>query len=255
MTGAAGVARRTVTRPTMGTVASLTAEVAEPAWLAALLERVGKGWDAMEALVSGYRPDSEVSRINRGGLALAEASPTVRQQEALARRWKERTGGLFTPRAADGSLDLHGVAKAAALDEARVGLLAAGLERFCLSIGGDVVSAGGPWVAGIVDPADRGRLAADVVLDDAAGRGALATSGSAERGAHIRGARVGDLVQVSVLAADIVTADVLATAIVAGGADALTLAEDHGAAALAVTAEGRLLATARWPLHAAEPTS
>ena len=53
---------------------------------------------------------------------------------------------------------------------------------------------------------------------------AVATSGSAERGDHIwtqPGAGPSPFVQVSVAAGDILTADVLATAIVAGGRPAL----------------------------------
>ena len=52
------------------------------------------------------------------------------------------------------------------------------------------------------------------------------------------------LVQVTVAAADIVTADVLATAIVSGGTPTLNLATDNwDVAVLAIRADGSMLAT------------
>ncbi len=75
---------------------------------------------------------------------------------------------------------------------------------------------------------------------------ALATSGSAERGEHIWtvGAARSEFLQVSVAAQDIVTADVLATAIVAGGTQTLDRSvEKWGVDVLAVGRTGTLLAT------------
>jgi thiamine biosynthesis lipoprotein len=76
---------------------------------------------------------------------------------------------------------------------------------------------------------------------------ALATSGTSERGDHIwnsRGSASSEFVQVSVAARDIVTADVLATAIVAGGQSMLDRAADcWDVTVLAVRRDGGLLAT------------
>jgi thiamine biosynthesis lipoprotein len=78
-------------------------------------------------------------------------------------------------------------------------------------------------------------------------RCALATSGSAERGEHIwtrTDLPRSPFAQVSVAAADIVTADVLATAIVAGGHPMLDLAcERWDVDVLAVGRDGELRAT------------
>ena len=83
-------------------------------------------------------------------------------------------------------------------------------------------------------------------------RRALATSGSAQRGDHIwRGGELApaDFVQVSVMADDIVTADVLATAIVAGGPAALDDITDRwDVDVLTVARNGRLMATPRFEL-------
>jgi thiamine biosynthesis lipoprotein len=102
-----------------------------------------------------------------------------------------------------------------------------------------------PWTVGIVDPEDRAKLLTSVVMTEK--YSAVATSGSAERGEHIWNQitdAAGDYVQVSVLAPDMITADALATAIVAGGQDLLDLfASNWDAEALAVNRNGNLRAT------------
>jgi thiamine biosynthesis lipoprotein len=96
-----------------------------------------------------------------------------------------------------------------------------------------------------VDPADRQTLITGYALGAGSRHSAIATSGSAERGEHIwRVGRGAGFVQVTVAAADIVTADVLATAIVAGGTQMLNRATDTwDVAVLAIRADGSTLAT------------
>ncbi|GAA4377519.1 FAD:protein FMN transferase [Agromyces bauzanensis] len=211
-----------------------------------------------EARCSLFRPSSELNRVNRGQLALTDASPEVREAYAIALDWRARTGGAFTPHRGDGAIDLNGVVKALAIAEAGVAIERAGFARWGIDAGGDVlvapVTAGAtPWQVGIVDPADRRSMLAGVDLG--ARRLAVATSGSAERGDHIwtaPGAGPSPFSQVSVAARDILTADVLATGIVAGGHDALDeFAERFDVDVLAVQSDGTLLATPGWPRSAA----
>jgi thiamine biosynthesis lipoprotein len=107
----------------------------------------------------------------------------------------------------------------------------------------DAAPGGTPWVTGIVDPADRATLLCAVELR--APRRAMATSGSAERGDHIWKAGMAPVfVQVTVVADDILSADVLATAIVAGGESLLREAcERWPIDVLTVDASGELNAT------------
>lgn len=97
-----------------------------------------------------------------------------------------------------------------------------------------------PWVVGIVDPYDRTAWLSEFAC--AGTRRALATSGTAERGEHVW--RIGansTFHQVSVVASDIVTADVLATAILAGGPGTLAEVEQGWEVdLLACLREGRL---------------
>lgn len=122
-----------------------------------------------------------------------------------------------------------------------------------IDIGGDVLSAGmsgegRPWQAGIVDPADRSTLFGAVSLTP--GRGAIASSGTSERGEHVW--RLDDavddpVVQASVRGSDIVAVDVLATAVLAAGTGVIDeYADRFDVDILAMTASRAILATRRF---------
>ena len=256
----AGPTLKTATFHSMGTVVSLTMPgIPGPgghpakdglAAAAAVVERVFLGLDQTFSL---YKEDSEASSLARGGLSLRDASPGMRARYAEALEWRLRTHGAFTPERPDGVLDLSGLIKASAIQEAGASLLALGRMDGCVNAGGDVLVSGSPvpgsgepWDAGIVDPLDRAAVLAGYPLGGRRRHAALATSGSAERGDHIwrRSGEAPAFVQVSVAAADITTADVLATAIVAGGRPMLDRATDGwDVAVLAVGPDGGLLGT------------
>ena len=230
----------------------------------AVVERL---FTELDATFSLYRPDSEASRMARGELGLRDASAEMRTRYEEAAGWRLLTEGAFTPERPDGALDLSGLIKGHAIREAGTSLRALGLADWCVNAGGDVLVSGSPtpgsgesWRAGIVDPADRRTLLAAFPLggfpaggaasvgstSDGGAKAALATSGSAERGDHIWSVAAGasEFRQVSVAAADVVTADVLATAIVAGGVPMLHRATElWDIDVLAVRRGGGLLAT------------
>lgn len=208
----------------MGTVVSLTVEGDEIGDVdLAHVEAIFAQFDSSFSL---YSSASELSRIAAGELDLVDATAQVRETYALALDWRESTHGDFTPHRPDGVIDLSGIVKAMAMARAGADLKLTGLNDWCLNVGGDVLTSGQshaeePWVVGIIDPHERSTLlAATAMLGD---RRACATSGSAERGEHIWtvGALPAAFVQATVVADDIVTADVLATAIIAGGPGAL----------------------------------
>ena len=207
---------------TMGTVASLTYDGAN-AFDPGDVETTFASYDARYSL---YRRDSELSRIASGELTLPDSSAELRETYATALVWRDSTNGEFSPHRPDGVIDLSGVVKALAMEQAALGLVRQGVTDWCLNVGGDVLVSGldpdsHPWSVGIVDPFDRQSLLTAGSIRDP--RRACATSGSAERGDHIWtiGAAPVVFVQATVIADDIVTADVLATAIIAGGPVAL----------------------------------
>lgn len=222
---------------------------------AAAVERVFAGLDDM---VSLYRPDSEAGRPARGGVTFRDASAPFRARFADATGRGLLTEGFFTPERPDGVLDLSGIIKGYAIDQAATALETDGVTDWCLNAGGDVLVNGSPapgtaspWLAGVVDPLDRGALLSGFPLGGMERFAALATSGTAGRGDRIWRAGVGrtefrrsGFRQASVAALDIITADVLATAIVAGGRPMLNWASDSwDIEVLAVLGSGELLAT------------
>lgn len=207
---------------TMGTVVSLSGDI--PAGAADQVEAV---FADLERRYSLYRPESEASRIARRELLMEDASAEMRATYELAMGWRSSTDGAFTPNRPDGVIDLAGVVKAIAIERAGAVLDACGSSHWCVNAGGDILTRTGegrdPWVIGVVDPADRSKLLTQFEASEQ--YRAFATSGITERGEHIWRVGVDDtFVQVSVAAPDILTADVLATAIVGGGADMLHLA-------------------------------
>ena len=202
----------------MGTAVSLVFAADAPAGAIAAVENVFRALDDQFSL---YKPQSEATAVAHGGLPIAQASRRMQDTFALAERWRNATSGAFTPHRPDGSIDLSGVVKAIAIDEAGSALRAHGGTDWCLNAGGDVLTSGSqdggmPWVVGVVDPADRGRLLTQFACSTA--YPAVATSGVTERGEHVwRQDDADRLVQVTVVAGDIITADVLATAILSGG--------------------------------------
>ena len=191
----------------MGTVVSI-----EPPLLVPEIEAIFAHYDERFSL---YRPDSELSRVAEGSLLFPDASAELRDAYARALEWRSLTADAFTPHRPDGVIDLSGIVKALAIEAA--GRALAGEENWIVNAGGDVLTSGQPTTVGIADPFDRTQLLTSVRLGGS--RRAVATSGGSERGDHIWGRR--GFAQVTVVADGIVTADVLATAIVAGGVDAL----------------------------------
>lgn len=147
--------------------------------VAAVLE----GWEDRFSL---FRPGSELSRVNRSPARVLAVSPLFVQALEVALDVAAETQGLVDPtlcgrwdeivlagrvlsRPPGLALDLNGVVKALAVDEAANMLEEPGF----VSVGGDLA------VRGPVDVALPGAGAIRVV------EGGLATSGTASRGAHL----------------------------------------------------------------------
>jgi len=239
----------------MGTVVSIRLAHTEPDDVRALEAEAAAAevFEEFNARFSLYLEESELSKISRGELSLADSSTEMREAYARAIDWRSRTNGDFTPHRPDGVIDLNGTIKAEAIEAAARILHEHGFNDFSLNCGGDVLVSGTPesgsWVTGIVDPGPNNTLLSAVQHTDE--WCAIATSSITERGEHIwsRPETATDAIftQVSVVADNIVTADVWATAIMAGGQRALDLAVvTDKLGVLAVTRDGELVGNAQF---------
>jgi thiamine biosynthesis lipoprotein len=233
----------------MGTVVSF--DLHDPVSASTLAD--AQGWlDEVDAVFSTYRTDSDISRLDRGETRLTDCDPRVATVLELCARATAVTDGYFSA-TADGHLDPSGLVKGWAVERASDLLSNAGSRRHVVNGGGDIQTVGRsaskqPWRVGIADPFDRNRVLATVGVIDLA----VATSGIAERGHHVidprTGRPAGHFASVTVICPRLTDADILATAAMARGPNALDWLEAlPGVSALLVTAGGEVASTPGWP--------
>lgn len=185
----------------------------------------------MDSIFSTYRDDSDLMRLRLEQVQLAQCSPLVEESLRLGQEAEALTKGAFTTLLPTGEGDLAfdptGLVKGWAVDRASVPLQRLRGISFCINAGGDLLvgahddlPVSGPdaimWRVGIEDPRDRTRIASTVTL----ARGAVATSGTAARGAHlydpVKGEPVGRPGSVTVTGPTLLWADIWATALFVG---------------------------------------
>lgn len=221
--------------PLMGTVFSVAvpaetdADLFAAAWTSAcaLLRRI-------EEVYSPFIPDSPVSRIRDGRLSVADldgqpdltAAETAdfREVLGLCAQLRAETRGAFDAWAVGDppAFDPSGAVKGWAAERASRALADHGLAEHLLNAGGDVRlrATGTVWSVGVEDPHRPDRI----LIRLRRGEGAVATSGTRQRGAHVWDPRrrrpASGLVQATVTGPDLALADGYATAAVALGAEA-----------------------------------
>lgn len=184
--------------------------------------RIYAYFDWVDATFSTYKEASEISRLNRGEIALDEVSEAMREVLALAKETRVQTQGFFDIRRADGSLDPSGIVKGWAIARASEVLAGEGWRDSFVDAGGDVqvsgTKGGRPWRVGIRNPFNRRENVKILALSD---RG-IATSGTAVRGQHIYNPHAPstpqlEVASVTVVAPSVYDADRMATAAFAMG--------------------------------------
>ncbi len=210
----------------MGTVFSFDVRGGDPGAVRSALEEAVAGLHRVDEVFSTYRDDSQISRLVRGELTVDECDPEVAEVLELGAEAERTSEGWFST-SYEGRLDPTGIVKGWSVERAARRLAdVPGVSGVSLNGGGDVQLLGvpgpqRPWRVGVSDPLRPGGLAAVI---SAAGLSelAVATSGTAERGAHIVDPRTGrsavtDLVAVTVVAPSVTWADCWATAAFAMG--------------------------------------
>ncbi|GGV35439.1 FAD:protein FMN transferase [Kitasatospora herbaricolor] len=235
----------------MGTVFSFT--VHDPtAETGPALRRIVRRLHRIDEVFSTYRPTSDISRLGRGELTLAQCDPDVAEVLERCRETAAETDGWFTDHPG-GRLDPSGWVKGWAVEEASRDLRAAGSTRHSVGGGGDIQTCGGPWRIGVADPLRPGGLAAVLTGHDLA----VATSGVTERGAHIIDPHTGrpaeGMLSLTLVGRHLARTDAWATAAFAmGPARALDRVErSRGTEALAVLADGTRRGTSGLPRYLA----
>jgi FAD:protein FMN transferase len=177
---------------------------------------------------STYRRDSIINRLDRGELTIAECPAEVGEVIELGRQAERVSNGAFSimlPAREGRRLDPSGVVKGWAAQRASEFLAALDDTDFCLSAGGDIVChTADPnreaWRIGIEHPLNSKIFIAVVPIHS----GAVATSGTAHRGAHLIDPRTGKapsgIASVTVIASSLTWADIDATAAYVQGRDA-----------------------------------
>lgn len=189
----------------------------------AIVETVFDYFKRIDQRFSTYRPDSEISAINRGDLPIADRSGEMLEVLALSEKTKGETDGYFDIRKPDGSLDPSGIVKGWAIRNAARIVLGAGIDDFFIDAGGDIQASGKnksgqDWSVGIRNPFEPDEI---IKVVYPRGRG-IATSGTYVRGQHIYnphgiGGPITDIISLTVIGADVLEADRFATAAFAMG--------------------------------------
>jgi thiamine biosynthesis lipoprotein len=194
---------------------------------------------------SPYKPNSELSAMNRGEHAGGTLSPEMHEVLMLAELTRHETRGVFDIRRPDGRLDPSGIVKGWAIRNAARRLDATGLANYCIEAGGDIQcrghnQTGAPWRIGIRNPFDDTEIVKVLTPGDCG----VATSGDYVRGQHIYDPRSGaapdmSVASLTVVGPDIYEADRFATAAFAMGPGAIGFIEEtHGLEGYAIDRNG-----------------
>jgi thiamine biosynthesis lipoprotein len=178
---------------------------------------------------STYKDGSWVSRLRRGEIAIGDCPDDVRDVWDLCAAAKDLSDGAFDPWAVADGFDPSGLVKGWAADKAADILVAAGVGHVQVNAAGDLALRGGwfdsaagvvkPWSIGVVNPDNRAEIVKMYEITD----GAIATSGTYERGAHIHDPLNG-LIAIGAKSATVVgtegwLCDAMATAVMVAGHD------------------------------------
>ncbi|MBW8738618.1 MAG: FAD:protein FMN transferase [Streptomyces turgidiscabies] len=205
----------------------------------------------VDARFSPFKPDSEVSRLDRGELEPGELSADLTEVLGLCEDYRVSTKGAFDVRLPGRGLDPCAMVKGWAVQRAADLLEAAGVRTYCLNAGGDVVAAGRPWRVGVRHPEHADQLCTVLELTE----GGVATSARYERGDHILDGRTGrpatGLLSLTVVAPTLTEADATATAAFAMGTEGIEWAAARvGCEVFAVDADRQVFRTPGLPVAA-----
>ncbi|HEX9031651.1 MAG TPA: FAD:protein FMN transferase [Streptosporangiaceae bacterium] len=242
----------------MGTIVTIDVFTSTPAAVSesgALREQLARARATLhraDEVFSTWRPDSPVSRLRRGEVAPSEVPAEVTEVLERCAVARELSGGWFDPWAMPGGVDPTGYVKGWAAQRALGAFAEHDNCGAIVNAAGDIASFGAlpdgaAFRIGIADPASPRRLAEIVELT-----GAIATSGTYERGVHLvdphSGQPAAAVASASVTGPDLGLADALATALAVAGEPGLTIVDGiEGYEALVIGFDGSRQWTEQFP--------
>jgi len=212
----------------MGTIVTIDVHVDAGMPVDRLTAYVGRARSALrraDDVFSTWRQDSPMSRLRRGEVGLADVPQEVTLVLDACRDARKLTDGWFDPWALPGGVDPTGYVKGWAAERALDALRQPEVAAAVVNAAGDIasfgcVSPGRPLRFAIVDPFDPTRPAC--VVEHV---GAVATSGTYERGEHLFNPysrqAVSAVASATVVGPELGMADAFATALAVGGRDVL----------------------------------
>jgi len=188
------------------------------------ISQVNQYVQQVDEVFSTYKESSIISQLRRGEIGIEQCPPEVIEVWNLCAFVKDLTQGAFDPWAVEGGFDPSGLVKGWAADKCAKILQTAGAAHIQVNAAGDLSLRGGftpdqPWSIGVVNPDNRLEVLQTFNIEN----GAIATSGTYERGSHIRDPHSGLIAigakSATVLGPDGAIADALATALMVDGRD------------------------------------
>lgn len=200
---------------------------------------------------STYKDASEISKINRGEIALENYSHDMQAVMALCEETQFATDGYFDIVNAKGDLDPSGLVKGWAIQKAAELLKAKGFREFYIDAGGDVQTMGKDWKVGIKNPFNEKEIVKALSIKDKG----IATSGTYIRGQHIynpknRNEAITDVVSLTVIGPNVYEADRFATAAFAMGKRGIEFVEQlPGFEGYQIDSQGVATMTSNFPTY------
>ena len=220
--------------PVWGTILYIEASstTVDRAAIDAAIEDVKNFVHEVDNAFSTYKEGSFISRLRRGEIEIGQCPRDVQDVWDACANAKYLSDGAFDPWAVTGGFDPSGYVKGWAADRVAQILVAAGCGHVQVNAAGDLALRGGnlldsgqvePWKIGVVNPDDRQEVLRVFEIWD----GAIATSGTYERGAHITDPHTG-LIAIGAKSATVVgpdggLCDAMATALMVTGDDGAQL--------------------------------
>ena len=223
--------------------------------LESLFQRVEAHFSEIDALCSPWKRQSPLSQFRRGELAEDALPPLVQMVIEHCRDLTVVSEGWFDPWALAGGFDPTGFVKGWAARGAVDLLSCSGAHGIIVNAAGDVATAGTydgecKFRVGIIDPDDSSSLVCRVESP-----GAVATSGTQQRGEHLLNPFTGSLEVASksatVTGPDLGIADGLATALSVAGPSLLAAIDRLvGYEGFVIDRDGQWFATTAFPFVA-----